>query len=131
MFLAHVINVCEDDMICDLAEYYGIYEYESMPTRLIATLVAGLRPESRVMMRLADSRATLDRILMAQMVDRLNFLSWSKTKDGQKNRNRPESVTDRIVGKDPEQRFEKPRAFNSSDEFERWLKRKRKEWNHG
>lgn len=131
MFLAYVISVCEDYLICDLAEYYGIYDYESMPVKLIATLTMGLRPESRVMMKLTDSKTTTDRILMAQMLDRLNFISWSKTRDGQKNRNRPASVTDRILGRDPEQRFEKPRAFNSSDEFERWLKRKRKEWNHG
>ena len=43
-------------------------------------------------MKLSGCKITLTQTLIARMVDELSFQSWSKTKDGQKNRNRPESV---------------------------------------
>ena len=39
-----------DAFICDMAEYYHIYDYRAYPARYIATLAAGLKPESRVCM---------------------------------------------------------------------------------
>lgn len=44
------------------------------------------------MMRLAGAKINLRDSLFARMVDELAFMSWAKTKDGQKNRNRPKSV---------------------------------------
>lgn len=92
MFLAHCIAVCEDDLICDFAEYYRIYDYRALPAGYAATLCAGLREHSRVKMRLTGSKINLADSLRARIVDELAFLSWTKTKDGQKNRNRPQSV---------------------------------------
>ena len=43
-------------------------------------------------MKLSESKITLTQALIARMVDELSFQSWAKTKDGQKNRNRPQSV---------------------------------------
>lgn len=43
-------------------------------------------------MKLSGCKITLTQTLIARMVDELSFQSWAKTKDGQKNRNRPESV---------------------------------------
>jgi hypothetical protein len=40
------------------------------------------------------------------MVDRLSFLAWTKTKDAQNNRNRPESLVAKIYSKKPEREFE-------------------------
>ena len=46
------------------------------------------------MWRAYDERAvwTAERTLLAAIVNDLNWLVWSKTKDGQRNRNRPKPV---------------------------------------
>lgn len=48
-------------------------------------------------MKLSGSKITLTQTLIARMVDELTFQSWAKTKDGQKNRNRPESVLKKLT----------------------------------
>lgn len=105
--------MCEDDLICDFAEYYGIYDYRALPADYAATLCAGLREPSRVMMRLAGAKISLREALFARMVDELAFISWTKTKDGQKNRNRPKSVlasltTEKVVEHE---------SFTSAEDF--------------
>ena len=107
------MSVCEDDLICDFAEYYGIYDYRALPADYAATLCAGLREPSRVMMRLAGAKISLREALFARMVDELAFISWTKTKDGQKNRNRPKSVlasltTEKVVEHE---------SFTSAEDF--------------
>jgi len=84
--------MCEDELICDLAEVYHVLNYRELLPSLVATLCFGLKEDSRVRMRLTNSKITLTQTLIARMVDELAFQSWAKTKDGQKNRNRPESV---------------------------------------
>ena len=82
----------EDMLICDLAETYGILDYRALPVRLLATLAAGLRDDSRTKMRISAIRTPQNTLLLAAIVDRLSLLVWAKTKDAQKGRNRPESV---------------------------------------
>ena len=84
--------MCEDELICDLAEVYHVLNYRELLPSLVATLCFGLKEDSRVKMHFSDSKITLTQTLIARMVDELTFQSWAKTKDGQKNRNRPESV---------------------------------------
>ena len=56
-------------------------------------LLAQLPEGSRVWQAYnADAAWTSDRALMAAMVNDLNWLVWSQTKDGQKGRNRPKSI---------------------------------------
>lgn len=43
-------------------------------------------------MKLSGAKITLTQTLLARIADELSFQSWAKTKDGQKNRNRPESI---------------------------------------
>ena len=58
-----------------------------------ADLLAQL-PEGARVWRAYDERAawTAERTLLAAIVNDLNWLVWSKTKDGQRNRNRPKLV---------------------------------------
>ena len=74
----------------------------------------GLRENSRVKMHIGGSRITLEQALLARMADELAFLSWSKTKDGQRNRNRPKSILEALTAppKEPEnESFSSPEAF--------------------
>lgn len=74
MFLAGLVAADEDNLICDLAETYGILQYRAHPARLIATLASGLRDDSRVKMRLAGLNAPLDTLLLAVHADHLTWL---------------------------------------------------------
>lgn len=107
------MSVCEDDLICDFAEYYRIYDYRALPADYAATLCAGLREPSRVMMRLAGAKISLRDSLLARIADELAFIGWTKTKDGQKNRNRPKSIlasltTEKVVEHE---------SFTSAEDF--------------
>lgn len=64
-------------------------------------------------MALGNSKLTLEQILMARMVDELSWLHWSKTKDGSKNRNRPESILQALT----EEKKEETEVFLTADDF--------------
>lgn len=89
--------MCEDELICDFAEVYHVLNIYELPPKQAAVLCMGLRNESRVKMHLSGSKLTLEQMLYARMADELAFLSWAKTKDGQKNRNRPKSIFKALI----------------------------------
>lgn len=64
-------------------------------------------------MRLNDAKVSLQELLLARVVDELAFISWSKTKDGSKNRNRPKSVIKALT----EKKEDEVQAFTSAEEF--------------
>ena len=101
-------------MICDLAEVYHIFNYRELSPKLVATLCFGLRDDSRVKMKLSNSKITLTQLLLARAVDELSFQSWAKTKDGQKNRNRPESVLKMLL---EEKKEDEVLSFTSPEDF--------------
>ena len=87
MALAGMLDVDESALICDLAETYHIYDYRKYDADYIATLATGLGPDDTT------------NLLLARIFDQLNLLIWMNTEDGQKNRNRPESLADMLTGK--------------------------------
>ena len=86
-------------MICDLAETYGLFSYRAISPQLLATLVLGLRENSRVMLALSDVGTPQEILLLAAIADALNYIAWTKTKDAQKNKNRPKSILNAITKK--------------------------------
>lgn len=58
----------------------------------MATLTFGLRDNSRIKKNLTESKLDIETTLIAKMADDLSMLLWSKTKDGQKGRNKPKSI---------------------------------------
>lgn len=109
-----MIRMDEDALICDLAETYGILNYRSLPIHLVATLCVGLRENSRIKMKMADITVTFEKIVLAGIWDKVNLLYWSKTKDGSKNRNCPESIAAKLMkSKEPKQliAFDDGKAF--------------------
>lgn len=107
--------MCEDDLICDLAETYHLFNYRELSSQQVAILCFGLRDDSRVKMNLSGSKITLTQTLIARMVDELSFQSWAQTKDGQKNRNRPESVLKALT----EEKKDETVSFITVDDFNR------------
>lgn len=113
-----MIRTDEDALTCDLAETYHIYEYRAFPIKLIATLAAGLRDDSRIKMRLAGTHVRPSFLLSAMAVDALNILVWQQTEDGHKGRNAPERITRFLLGEEKKEN-KNIASFDTPEDFER------------
>lgn len=92
-----MLRIGKDDLICDFAETYHIFDIYSLRPSVMATLAVGLRDDSRIKMRIAGVKVDFKTQLMAEMVDRLGILIWQRSKDGLKGKNRPKSVLDELT----------------------------------
>lgn len=104
----------ENALICDMAEVYHIYDYTKLPPKQAAIFAAGLPSDSRINRELSGQTVPTNTILLASIVDALNTLVWFKTEDGQKGRNRPASVLERLTQSEQEQIAE----FDSIEAYE-------------
>ena len=113
-----MIESYEDELICDLAEYYGIYDYEKMPPLYIATLACGLRDGSRVVSALTGNPYALNTMLSAGILDTVKVIAWMNSEDGAKRRNRPKSVLDSLFPREKAEENTKKASFESGEAFE-------------
>ena len=109
-----MIKVDENALICDLAETYHIYNYRQLPPSMVAIFSIGLRDDSRIKMKLSGAKVPPDILLLAGIIDRLNLLLWTKTKDAEKGLNRPKSILSDLYHKEND-----VSAFTSGKEFEK------------
>ena len=115
-----MICVGEDELICDLAETYHIYDYKSLPVNMVAIFSCGLKEDSRIKRRLRGEAPLEDRItkLMITMYDNLNLISWQLGGD---ENNRPESLFEKMY---PTKKEDKPVKFKTGADFmEEWKRR--------
>lgn len=110
-----MIKVDEEALICDLAEFYNIYEYRQLPPTKVAVFACGLSESSRIKKAISGEMIDTTTYLLAGIVDRLSLLVWSKTKSAQKGTNKPQMLTD-LLGKKASSNI---RSFTTSEEFER------------
>lgn len=96
MALANMMAVDRDALICDMAETYQIYDISRVPVPLLGTLAVGLRDDSRIKMKINGVKAGPETMLVANLVDLVQWLVWSKTKDGEHGRNKPKSVAKKL-----------------------------------
>ena len=109
-----MIKKDEDALICDFAETYNIYDYKSLPLKMVGSLALGLRDSSRIKMAMTGSQASSEVMLMAAMVDRLSLLVWMKTKDAEKGKNKPKSILESITD---EEKITENVAYTSGEDF--------------
>ena|SRR5690625_1864819 len=95
-----MIHVDEDAFICDLAETYQIYDYRQLPTKMVAVFAYGLKSDSRIRMKLSNQTVPIDTLFLASIADSLKTLVWFQTEDGQKGKNRPESLISLLTNTD-------------------------------
>ena len=88
---------------------------------MAARLFFGLSDGSRIKRALTGEKLTLEQTLMAIIADRLGFLMWAQTKDGQKNRNRPASIYDALRGQKHENADVV--SFTSGEDFDTMFKK--------
>lgn len=109
----------EDELVCDLAETYGILNHRQLPARKVAVFACGLGQNSRVVRRMTGSKVSLDTFLLATIADATRFNAWAKTKSAKNGTNRPKSMAEMLS---PEK--EKTGAgFSSADEYKAWRAR--------
>lgn len=116
-----MISVDEDALICDLAETYHIHDYKQLPATKVAVFSCGLRENSRIRMKLSGQKIPFDTVLLASMTDALKLIWWSKTKDGEKGKNAPTSITEKLFESGPKVKSEV--VFDSGEDFERMRNR--------
>lgn len=115
-----MINTDEDALICDLAETYHIYNYRSLPCKLVATFSCGLRDDSRIKTIISGVNATIEEILLASIADSSRLLAWMQTEDGVNGVNKPGSVLSIILQMEEDSEID---GFESGKEFdEEWRK---------
>lgn len=111
-----MISKDEDALICDLAETYQIYDYKQLPASKVAVFASGLRDDSRIKMKLINQTVSLENLLLAGISDSLNELMWSKTKDGQKGINKPDSMVAILTNKKQDKKDDVI-VFDSGEDF--------------
>ena len=84
--------------------------------------MVGLGDDSRIKRKISKAKLTLEQSLLALIADGISILIWQRTKDGSKNRNRPESIYRKLLGLDKKK--EELRSFDSVEEFEKWYSAK-------
>lgn len=105
----------EDDLICDFAEYYHVLYWRELPLKLAATLAFGLPPDSRSKRRISQVDTPIETLLLAKITDLLATWIWWNSEDGEKGRNRPQSIVAALTeDKAPERKY---RVFRSGDDF--------------
>ena len=111
-----MLDLDEEALICDLAETYGIFDMESLPVQTVATLSIGLRGDSRIKLAAAGRKLGTTDALLATIADYLAMIFWTKTKDGQKGRNRPKSIREAL--ENGNKKDNEIVGFESVEEFE-------------
>lgn len=114
-----------DELVCDFAEYYRIYDLKTLPPSKAAVLACGLPESSRAKMKTSGEKFTFEQNMLVNIYDLLNWLRWSKTKDGAKNHNCPVPFRERLAEQEQikEQRLQ---GFDSPEELMRYFERMRR-----
>ena len=111
-----MIVLDEDALICDFAETYHILNYRELPPTTAGVLACGLRDNSRIKLKMADVKVSLEDILLATIADKLENQMYQYAKaHGAKNIGEPESILKRIQGEQKEE--SSLETFESGEDF--------------
>ena len=111
-----MLAVGEDELVCDLAEAYSIYDYRQLPPSTVAVFAVGLKDDSRIKMKLSGMKVSTNTLLLAQIADAINTLVWMNSKDCRNASKRPKSLVEALTGTDKAK--ERPISFKTGAEFE-------------
>lgn len=71
-----MLGADRDALLCDLAETYQIYDLKALPVTTLAVLSFGLRPDSRIKMKLAGRTYVSPLDLQAHIADTLTLIHY-------------------------------------------------------
>lgn len=107
----------KDELMCDFADSYNIYNIKALPVETLAGLACGLGLDSRTVMKMEGRKLPINTLLLAGILDALNLGNWMQSKDGSKGRNRPASILPELLGETKEKQNNIV-TFSSAEEFE-------------
>ena len=110
-----------DELTCDMAETYGIFDIKRVPVKLLATLAVGLRENSRIRMKMAGYRYMAPEFMLPQIVDILMAMAVDKG-------NRPKPLTEIMI---TAEKKEKVKPFSGDEFLMRWYGKTKEEVSHG
>lgn len=112
----------EDALICDLAETYRIFDYRSLPLKTVATFSVGLRENSRIKMSLSNINYPFETLLLASILDGINYRNWAMSAGSNNGAKKPLSMTNKLLGREEESEGEYM-LFETAEAFmEMWNK---------
>lgn len=120
-----MISRGEEELICDLAETYNIYDYRRLPAQQLAIFANGLKSDSRIMVKLSPYTVPIRDVLIASLIDEIRAFRYSFSKDAKTGSNAPEMLV-RALQRNPEKQKSKVIAFDSSEDFEKRIAELRK-----
>lgn len=109
-----MIRIDEDALTCDFAETYHILDFRGLQPSKAAVLSFGLPETSRIKTVLGGASIPMDLLMQATTIDYLALLAWFKTEDGRKNRHRPKSFVDALMGRNKKE----TQSFSTVEAFE-------------
>lgn len=112
--------VHEDALICDFAQYYHIYDLDSVDVRTAATLACGLPADSRTLKEKTGKNIGLDIILQASILDTARSIEYAVFQSHTKKKlQRPQPVLKKLLGTEKEDsKKDEVRGFRTAEEFE-------------
>ena len=113
-----MLKAGKEELICDLAETYNVYNYKKLPPSEVAIFSKGLHENSRIKMKMSNQVVPLNELLLAGINVKLAFLVWAKTKDAESGINRPKSLVDIWMGESAKE--SDIVSFESVEEFEKY-----------
>ena len=102
-------------MICDFAETYHIYDIYQLSVEYAATLAAGLRSDSRIMLKVAGMKVDPKTLILARIADNTALNLYAKTKDAKTGRNMPKSMAEALM--EHNKNVKKAKEFESGEDF--------------
>lgn len=109
----------EDELQCDMAEAYRIYDMKELQPFKAAVFASGLKADSRTKMKMSGMEHDINTVLLAAIADRLSLLVWFNSEDGKNGENRPMFFSDQLFG-EPEKEVE---GYGSIEELEAAFRR--------
>ena len=120
--LTRIIDECEDELICDLAETYNVLNYRELSPELVAVLSLGLKNDSRVKRHFNKSRLNLEQELLADIADSLRFICWTFSKEAHKGRSYKGKSLLKLFTEGPEKPKDELESFATIEEFNAYMK---------
>lgn len=110
-----MLRADEGALECDLAETYGVFDRRAIPAKLLGTLAAGLRDESRSKMNLHGQKAPRMEVLLAAIVDGINRVTWLLSAVCPQEGTGPKSVLESILSQQESEGEQE--GYNTPEDF--------------
>ena len=121
MWLASCVSEANNELVCDFAEYYHIYNYTEHNPVYVSILAKGLRRDSRTMQKLNNEKYSFTEYLQGMLVDDFNMYLYSHTQDAKSGTHKPKSIISMMRGEDGKRHLTngETQAFRTGEDFEK------------